>query len=191
MNIKAIRQKQIMELIKSLITDYSFLLTENDYNFINSISFNNIDDTILEKIADIVKRVWEYDLNSGEYVIISWNKGVVPPDRSLITFATISKRNDIISFCDSDNGIEYSIEYDAILGALPKDGATLPVKHPDEYTIAVIKGQAFSSYNCATKFITPKQLINLKDCNYNYKYNELVLDSSKIKMLAEYRRNSL
>ncbi len=101
-------------------------------------------------------------------------------------FATLSTSSNIIPFCDALDGIEYEISYDAILGACPKDDATIPVSKVDEYTIAVINNQAYSSYNEATRLITPKQLIRLSDNNYYTCYNELILDATKVKPLGTF-----
>ena len=42
MNIIDLRQKQLIELLESLVHDYSFLLNQNDYALINHISESGI-----------------------------------------------------------------------------------------------------------------------------------------------------
>lgn len=187
MNIIDLRHRQLLELLESLVHDYSFLLNQNDYALINYISELGIGNFKAD-LEKIVERVWESELASGQYKIISWNKSVDTPNRDKITFATISYQDDIIPFCDAMDGVEYKISYASLLGACPKDGAPIPVAEVDDYTIAVIDGEAYSSYSGATRLITPKQLIQLEQTDYHTHYNELILDSKKIIPLHSYSR---
>ena len=169
MNIIDLRQKQLIELLESLVHDYSFLLNQNDYALINHISESGIGNFKAD-LERIVEKVWEDELASGQYKIISWNKNVDAPNRDKITFATLSYQEDLIPFCNA------------------VDGATLPASKLDDYTIAIIDGEAYSSYNGATRLITPKQLIRLEQTDYHTHYNELILDSKKIIPLHGYSR---
>ena len=187
MNIIDLRQKQLIELLESLVHDYSFLLNQNDYALINHISESGIGNFKAD-LERIVEKVWEDELASGQYKIISWNKNVDAPNRDKITFATLSYQEDLIPFCNAVDGVEYKISYDSLLGACPKDAATLPASKLDDYTIAIIDGEAYSSYNGATRLITPKQLIRLEQTDYHTHYNELILDSKKIIPLHGYSR---
>lgn len=188
MSIEELRRRQLFDLLRSLVSDYGYLLSNEDLKFIAEIKNNGIKDN-LEKLEFLVSKIWQNELESGNYRVISWNKTVFGSDRDSLIFATLSTSYNIIPFCDAIDGIEYDISYDAILGACPKDGATIPVSKVDEYTIAVINNQAYSSYNGATRLITPKQLVRLSDNNYHTCYNELILDATKVKPLgAFYRR---
>lgn len=187
MKIDVLRKRQLFDLLDSLVNDYRYLLSNDDLKLISDISNFGIDN-YRSKLEVVVERVWQSELDSSQYKVISWNKTVEGPDRDKMIFATLSYKDDIIPFCDATDGIEYEIMYDAIYGASPRDGATIPVSSVDDYTIAVIDGQAFSSYNGATRLITPKQLVRLDDSNYHTVYNELILDASKVKKVSNYHR---
>lgn len=187
MSINDIRRRQLFDLLRSLVNDYKYLLSDDDLKLISDISINGLGNH-LKELEKLVSNVWKWELESNQYKVISWNKATIEPDRDKLVFATISTADNIIPFCDASDGIEYEISYDAILGACPRDGATIPVSKADDYTIAVIDGQAYSSYNGATRLITPKQLVKLDDSNYHTYYNELILDSTKVKPLGAFSR---
>ncbi len=197
MDIKKLRKKQILELCKSLLEDYVDDLTEvekkNVQNSLDSISLNN--DSFFRKISEellpIVEKIWNKELESGKYIVISWNKYSNEKPKGLVTFATISEVDHIVSFCDLTEGIQYKITYDSIIGALNKDGATL-IENLDKknaYTIGIIGNKVINSYNGATRFITPKQLFQNQDHNYPSKHNELILDSRFIQKIGVYNHN--
>ena len=191
MDIHTLRKKQIYELTSSLIKDYKDILDEEDLSIITScmnddISFENKSEALLP----IVRKVWDKELESGEYVLVSWNKNTTPPDRSMITFATLSKRDNVVSFCESNDGIEYNITFDSIIGALEKDAATLieDEEKKNDFTIGIIGGKAINSYNGATKLITPKQLLDSSQNDYKSKHNEIILDSKLIKEVGSFSK---
>lgn len=183
------KKKQIIELLYSLIHDYKNCLAKEDYEVIDNIQKNIENITIEEietKLLPTVGKVWDYDLKNHNFKIISWNKGVIPPNRESIVFATLSEATNLKSFCDSTEGIEYEISFKALIGACPKDGATLIENESkiNDYTIAKIGNKVINSYNGATKYITPKQLLSCQDNNYKSKHNELILDSRYIKEIG-------
>jgi len=186
MEIESLRRKQLYQLLSSLLNDYNNLLTADDLKMIKEIEESGLKDNY--RLEELVSRIWKSELDSGKYRVISWNKAVTNPDRSKIVFATLSYRDDIIPFCDAIDGVEYEITYDALFGACPKDGATVPATYVSDYTVAIIDGQIYNSYNGATRLITPKQLINLDISGYKRSYNELILDASKIKKISDFHR---
>ena len=75
MDITNLRKKQIYELTNSLLKDYKDVLDENDLNIINSCVEGKISfDQQNEALLPIVRKVWEKELDSGEYIFVSWNK---------------------------------------------------------------------------------------------------------------------
>lgn len=150
------------------------------YSFFAEIINNPDTDKYDSRLEVIAQMIWDKELSSGEYAIISWNKATTPPNREKITYATISKRDNLIRFCNSDNGIELDITSDAIIGATNTDGATLLENKDNEFTVGKVDGAYVNSYNGATKLITPYQLVNLEESGYNHLYNELILDSRKV-----------
>ena len=149
------------------------------YPFFAEIIKNPDNDKYDYRLEVIAQMIWEKELLSGEYAVISWNKSLTLPNRDKITYATLSRRDNLIRFCGSDNGIELNITFESIIGAINKDGATLLENKYNEYTVGKIDGKFVNSYNGATKLITPFQLVNL---DQSYLYNELILDSSKIEI---------
>lgn len=193
MDISKLKKDKIKEAINSIIVDYGFLNDEFDKENIKKISFNvnNLPVSDLERLlTPYIKRIWDYELSNGEYHIISWNKNATAPTRKHLTFATISKGCDIVSFCDSNNGYEYEITYDAIIGGCIKDGATIieDKSKKSDFTIFEYDDKVVNSYNLDTKIITPMQLIRGCDSGYKSNHNELVLDSSKIKEIGIYEK---
>ena len=185
MNIIELREKQIYDVAKSLLNDYGHLLSREDVEKINLVSDSNDDIKEREKLlAPIVEKIWDEELKSGNYIVVSWNKRVNAPSRNNVTFATLSTRDNVISFCDSDVGIEYEISYDALFGALPKDGATIieDISRKGPYTIGELGDKVINSYNGATKLITPKQLL---DTSQN---DKLILNSKMIKEIGPYKK---
>ena len=193
MDVSKLKKEKIKDAINSIITDYGFLNDEIDIENIKNISFcvNELPVSDLERLlTPYIKRIWDYELSIGDYHIISWNKNATPPTRKHLTFATISKGDDIMSFCNSDNGIEYQITYDAIIGGCVKDGATVieDKSKKSDFTIYEYDDKVVNSYNLDTKIITPMRLV--RGCNSGYKsnHNELVLDSSKIIEIGIYEK---
>lgn len=185
-----ILKKQIIELIKSLLTNYFNIISEEEIRIIIDIN-DNMDsysyDVMSQRLEKILKNVWDKELSSGKYRIISWNKYSKPKEKSIITFATLSYNDDIIPFCNLDEGIEYKISYDSIIGASPKDGATLieDKSKIGKYTIGIVGNKVINSYNHSTRLITPKQLLDLSENNYYSKYNELILDTKLIEEIKQ------
>ena len=149
------------------------------YPFFAEVINNPDNDKYDARLEVLAQMIWEKELSSGEYAVISWNKSITLPDREKITYATLSRRDNLLRFCGSDNGIELNITFDSIIGAINKDGATLLESNHNEYTVGMIDDKYVNSYNGATKLITPFQLVNL---DQSYLYNELILDSSKIEV---------
>jgi hypothetical protein len=172
--INNIRKMQRLIFLKCLKEHYNMF-----YPFFAEVINNPDDDKYDSRLEVIAQMIWEKELLSGEYAVISWNKSVTLPDRDKITYATLSKRDNLIRFCGSDNGIELNITFDSIIGAINKDGATLLENKYNEYTVGKIDGKFVNSYNGATKLITPFQLVNL---DQSCLYNELILDSRKIEV---------
>lgn len=193
MNIENLRKKQILEFCKSCLDNYVKYLTPDEINLINDIISNNVfSKDIQEKLLIIAEKIWNNELLSGKYKVISWSKFATQKRKNFITFATLSKIDEIDTFCGSDFGIEYSITYKSIIGALNKDGATLieDINKQNDFTLAIINDKAINSYNGATKFITPIQLLDKSDNTYRSKHNELILDSTLIKEIGEFELSS-
>lgn len=192
MNVCEIRKKQVNEVIHYLLSHYKELFNDDEIKNINNISclVDSVSYNEMERsLSNYVKRTWDHDLNSGEYIVVTWNKNVTPPNRSYITFATIGKPDDIVPFCNSVDGTILDISYDAIIGGCVKDGATLveDLSHENNFTIYKSKNNVINSYNCSTRLITAKQMIMLEKSNYKSLHNELVLDSSKIYFKEKYK----
>lgn len=112
MDVSKLKKDKIKNAINSIITDYGFLNDEIDKENIKNISLNvnKLPVSDLERLlTPYIKRIWDYELSNEKYHIISWNKNATPPTRKHLTFATISKGNDIMSFCNSDNGINIKL----------------------------------------------------------------------------------
>lgn len=189
MKIQNLREKQIIDLAKTCLEIYLSYLTKEDiaiiYDVINNLKDNYTD--LENKLKPIVQKIWDIELASGNYVIVSWQKYANKKENQPITFATISKKEQIVSFCNLTEGTMYEISYDALIGALPKDAATLIEDKENDYTIGKIGSKAINSYNGATKLITPYQLVQL-DANNDYKskHNELILKTDLIKEIGPF-----
>ena len=190
--LKEIRKKQVLNVCKSLLEDYINILTKEEVDTIQRVLNANLSyEEAYDLLIPIVEKVWNYDLASGEYKVISWTKHPTFKESSKgVIFATISKKDDIITFCDAVEGMEYAITFKSLIGALEKDGATLfeDKDKVNEYTSAVIKDRAINSYNGATKLITPKELVGERDIDYKSKHNELILDLRYVKQIGPYVR---
>ena len=202
MKIIEIRKNQLIELCQYLINEYSHILTSKEleiveeiYSYIGKIDIINFElvNKLTNLFSPIVEKVWKEELKSGDFVIVSWNKYANKSTKDAITFATLSKRNEIISFCNLTEGIEYEIDYSSIIGCLDKDGATLieDKTKNGEYTIGTINDKVINSYNGATKLITPKQLVAKTNNEYYTNYNELILYSALIKEIGPYKIDDL
>ncbi len=179
----------MLDFCRSCLNNYLHYLNEEEINFIKkTIQNNTFNLEGVNKLALIAEKIWNNELASGEYLVVSWSKYAGQKRKNFITFATLNLKDDITSFCDSEFGIEYAISYKALIGALNKDGATLieDESHQNDYTLAVLNGKAINSYNGATKIITPLQLLDQTDNNYPSKHNELILDSRYIREIKEY-----
>ncbi|MCI8331037.1 MAG: hypothetical protein HFE04_02920 [Bacilli bacterium] len=185
-NINQIKTRQMLELVKSILNHYMNYITFEELEKIKEInSSSNLNIEELERFfTPILQRIWTQELNSGKYIVISWNKYAEPKTED-ITFATLSSVDNIISFCNLEEGIECEISWQALIGACPKDGATLieGKEKKSEYTIGEINGKIINSYNFATKFITPIQLISEVPNDYKSKHNELILNTSLIRKI--------
>ncbi len=189
MNIELLRKKQRLEFCKTCLNYYSMYLTSDEITFINKIINEDLySKEIEDKLLIIAEKIWNQELSTGKYKVISWSKFSAQKRKKFITFATLSRVDDINTFCNSTLGIEYEITYKAIIGALNKDGATIieDKNKVNDFTLAIINDKAINSYNGATRLITPIQLLD-KSCNtYKSKHNELILDSSLIKEIKEF-----
>lgn len=180
-----IYKRQIIELIKSLLTDYFSILTQEEITTINDIK-DNLElypyIILVNKLEIILKKVWDKELLSGKYKVISWNKYPRQKEKGEIIFATLSYGDEILSFCGLTDGIEYKINYESIIGASPKDGATVieDESKTGEYTIGKVGNKVINSYNHSTRLITPRQLLDLNNNKYYSKYNELILNANLI-----------
>lgn len=192
MNIKDLRQKQVLELCKSLLEDYQQCLTDLEKEQIRALL--NTDESLINSediLLPIVEKVWNLELKSGNYVVISWNKYAASKPEGIVTFATLCQKDNIVPFCDMTTGIQYEIGYHSLVGALFKDGATLieDLEKQNDYTIGIIGDKVINSYNGATKLITPKQLLNQNNNQYRSKHNELILNTEYIKPIGIYELN--
>lgn len=188
MNIEVLRKKQALEFCKTCLTHYTKYLKEEEINQINEmITHNTFNEFLQQKLTSIAEKIWNNELESGKYKVISWSKFRNQKKKDFITFATLNTEEDLTSFCNSDLGIEYAITYQSIIGALNKDGATLieDIDKKNDFTLAIINNKVINSYNGATKLITPIQLLDKSDNTYPSKHNELILDSSRIKEIKE------
>lgn len=172
------------------MNDYTEILSKEEQETIKKtlkeLLLNGYDEKFEAAILKILEKVWTIELESGEYFIISWNKYFNPKENGPITFATLSTKEFLSSFCNMQEGILYKITWDSIIAACPKDGATL-IEEEDkesEYTIGRIGDKVINSYNKATRLITPKQLLNSEHNNYPSKHNELILSTEHIKAIG-------
>lgn len=193
MKLHKIKIEQVLYLCDNLLKHYISFLTTDERNIVRFVVQNVLNKSYNESerlLLPIVEKIWNIELASGNYVVVSWNKNVISPKRDVVTFATFSEKNNIIPFCDAVEGIEYRISFESILGALWKDGATFVDRTGDleenEYVIAKVGNRTVFSFNGATRLITPKQLIEIRAevCGYN----EIILDSSKIEVIGPYKR---
>lgn len=201
MRLIEIRKAQIIELCQYIQEYYKEYLTIDELEKVNQINqkvnLNSLNVNEINAITafflPIVNRIWDIELKSGDYIIISWNKYYEENQDKPLTFATISKRNNIVSFCELGEGTEYEISYSSIIGCLYKDGATLieDLDKKNEYTIGMMNGKVINSYNGATKLMTPEQLVAKRENNYYTNYNELILDTRLIKKIGKYEMNSI
>lgn len=197
MNIEQIKIKQILEVSKSILENYIGYLSAKETDKIEEIALRIKNESHLnikeleEFFAPILERIWNQELKSGKYIIISWNKYTENKAKGDVTFATLSKVDNITSFCNLEEGTEYEISWKALLGACPKDGATLIQEKEKrcKYTIGEINGKVINSFNHASKFITPIQLVEEVPNDYKSKYNELILDSSLIRDIRKINLN--
>lgn len=184
MKIIDLKAKQLLLFCKSCLKDYINILSKEDIEIIKN---NQGKENELIKIA---KKIWDYELSTNEYLVISWNKYAFEKEKNGIVFATFSKKEQVNTFCNLNEGTIYEITYEAIIGGLNKDGATLIEEHENEYTIGKINNKYINSYNGATKIITPQQLLDTTSSPYLSKHNELILDASKIKEIAKYKSSN-
>lgn len=188
MKLDVLRKEQVLSVCKSLLKDYLDDLSEDEIEVINNIIINEIDFKKAQVLLDpILRKIWNKELSSGKYEIIAWNKRAsnVHTGKGLVKWATISEVGKPISFCGLTTGSLFEIDYDSILGACLKDGATLVQDVVNEYTIAKIGDKAINSYNGASKLFTPKQLIFDRLNDYRSNHNEIILDRQKIKFIKD------
>ncbi len=196
MKLNNLRRNQLKNLFMTLLGNYKNYFNEDELQIIYNLFCDFNDGMSLEEAENIiepmVRKVWNLDLSSGDYKVISWNKYAGENNNALpVIFATISKKEDLISFCDMEQGIAYDITYDSLIGALQKDGATLieDKNRMNQYTLGVLEDKVINSYNGATKFITPFQLVSEdRDNDYRSKHNELILDRRYIKKIEEVQK---
>ena len=98
MKITDLRLKQILLFCKSCLNDYQDILSKEDLEIIKN--YQNNEDNLLK----IAKKIWDYELNTNEYLVISWNKYTFDKKKRGIVFATISKKDEINAFCNLDSG---------------------------------------------------------------------------------------
>ena len=187
-----IKKKQILDLCHTCLNVYLNYLDSNNLLTISQVLnlINNNDlETLENMLIPIVEKIWDLELKTGNYKVISWNKYASLKEPGDIVFATLSYKDDITSFCDMTDGVEYAITFKSLLGACPKDGATILEKVKNAYTIGKVNDKYINSYNHATKLITPYQLINYHDNTYYTKYNELILDAHLINKIGYFSKN--
>lgn len=197
MNIEQIKIKQILELSKSIFENYMNYLSSHEIDKIRELVLKSKNESYLnikeveEFFTPILERIWNQELKSGKYIIISWNKYAENKESRDVTFATLSKVDNIITFCNLEEGTEYEISWQALLGACPTDGATLiqEKEKRSKYTIGEINGKVINSFNHASKFFTPIQLVGEVPNNYKSKHNELILDSALIREIGKINLN--
>lgn len=187
------RKQQLKNVCQSLMIDYLECLNKQDIEKIKKIleriNESNKIENLENKILPIVEKIWDAELSSGKYLIISWYKHTTDElPQKIVTYATISEKDNIIQFCDLRLGVIYKINYKSIIGALNRDGATVveDIDKKNKYTIGIIGDKVINSYNGATKLITPKQLINPINNSIQTKHNELILDNRYISVIGTY-----
>lgn len=191
MKLVEIRKKQILDLCKTLLEVYTSYLEREELELINGIlnDFNDENISLLEeKLLPIVSKIWQLELASGKYVVISWNKYAKEKEKKALTFATISKNDEVTSFRNLTEGTLYKISFASLIGALDKDGATLieDASKENEFTIGTIDDKVINSYNGATRLITPYQLVSSNNSDYKSKHNELILKTALIEEVGPY-----
>lgn len=69
-----IRKKQVNEVIHYLLSHYKELFNDDEIKNINSISclVDSVSYNEMERLlSNYVKRTWDHDLNSGEYIVVT------------------------------------------------------------------------------------------------------------------------
>ena len=174
----------ILQSIKSMILDYTFLYSDEELLLLKSmlekISNSQDLDTINlveEKLKELAFRTWEYEEEQGNHFIHWLKHDVLNTDNPVLS----STFGDVEPFCNSKVGIRYKTNIHGFLGAREKDaGVVVEDGHRQSmYTIKVLEdGRVVNSYNLGTPIMTPKIAMDTNDNNYKSRHNEIVLDAS-------------
>lgn len=174
----------ILESIKSMIQDYSFLYNEEELSLLRSmleriITSQTLDtiNLVEERLKGLAFRTWEYEEKQGNS-FIHWLKHDVLNTENPVVSSTFG---DVDPFCDSVVGIRYKTCMDGFLGALEKDaGVVVEGKERQSmYTIKVLDdGRVVNSYNLGTPIMTPKLAMDTRNNDYKSRHNEIMLDAS-------------
>ena len=174
----------ILEAIKSMIQDYTFLYNDKELkllkNMLDRIISNQTLDTInyVEKeLKKLAFRTWKYEEKQENY-FIHWLKNNDLNTKSPIISSTFG---EVDPFCNSVIGIRYKTNINGFLGACEKD-ASVVIEESNQKSIYTIKelndGRVVNSYNLGTPIITPKLAMNTSNNNYKSKHNEIILDAN-------------
>jgi len=174
----------ILESIKSMILDYTFLYSDKELvvlkNMLDKISsFQTLDTINLaeEELKELAFRTWEYEEKQGNY-FIHWLKSNVLNTENPVVSSTFG---NVEPFCNSAIGIRYKTNINGFLAAREKDAGVVVEEsnHQSMYTIKVLDdGRVINSYNLGTPIMTPKIAMNIGNNDYKSKHNEIVLDAS-------------
>ena len=174
----------ILESIKSMIEDYTFLYSAKELvvlkNMLDIISsFQTLDtiNLVEETLKELAFRTWEYEEKQGNH-FIHWLKNDVLNTENPVISSTFG---DVEPFCNSEIGIRYKTNIKGFLAAREKDAGVVVEEnnHQSMYTIKVLDdGRVINSYNLGTPIITPIIAMNTNNTDYKSKHNEIVLDAS-------------
>lgn len=156
--------------VYEILNDYCDLISETEKKQLSNMYNREIIGTNNEiYLKNICKKIWNKQLENN--YIISWLKNDEYNQKNEMIFATINNNEQVFPFCDSKIGILYDINYDSILSATPKDGATVLCRGIEEsvYTIYKNKDYVINSYNLGNNLVVPSQLYKCDN------YNEIVL----------------
>lgn len=174
----------ILESIKSMIQDYSFLYSEEEMSLLRRMlerisSHQDLDTVNLveSELKALAFKTWEYEEKKGNHYI-HWLKHDVLNTENPVISATFG---DVEVFCNSVVGIRYKTTVDGFLGAREKDAGVVvePPHRQSMFTIKVLDdGRVVNSYNLGTPLMTPKLAMDTSQNDYQSRHNEIMLDAS-------------
>lgn len=174
----------ILESIRSMIQDYSFLYSEEELSLLRSMldkmmSSQTLDtiNLVEEKLKGLAFRTWEFEEKQGSS-FIHWLKHDVLNTENPVLSSTFG---DVDPFCNSVVGIRYKTPVEGFLGAREKDAGCVVegANRQSMYTIKVLDdGRVVNSYNLGTPLMTPKLAMDTRNNDYKSRHNEIMLDAS-------------